>query len=390
MKLSMRLAFGAVLVLAGCPAPAPKPPPPDVTPPDVTPPPPPPKVTPSDAVTSVSTFREHHCLVRFAKTVECWGRNSYGQLGNGGKDDSSALVAVAGVADAKSVAVGRDFSCAVRDGGSVTCWGNNEDGQLGDGRGVEPGAKSAAPVEVGSVSGIKQLVAGEYHACALDGGGTVSCWGNGADGQLGRSVKRAVGTAATVGELGRIKQIASGASHVCALDGGGSVKCWGRNSEGQLGIGKSGSRSNATDVSGLGDVKQLAAGWTHTCALKSDGTVVCWGDNTSMQLGPKGGSEKRLQAAISVPGLEEITKIAAGGRHTCAEERSGKVVCWGDNAKGQLGSAAGVAQASPIEAGAGKKAIGFALGDSQSCALLPKGKLACWGAITEEIAPAGG
>ncbi len=390
IKLSIRIALGAAaLAVVGCPAPAPKPPPPEEKP---LPPPeekPVEKKSPPDAVVGVATFRDHHCLVRQAKTVECWGRNLYGQLGNGGKDDSAELVLVSGLADAKSVAVGRDFSCALRDGGGVTCWGNNEDGQLGDGKGVEPGAKSAALVEVTGVSGVKQLVLGEYHACALDGGGSVSCWGNGADGQLGRSVKRAAGTAGVVGELGRIKQISTGASHACALDAGGSVKCWGRNSEGQLGIGKSGSRSTPSDVAGLGDVRMLASGWTHTCALKTDGGVMCWGDNTAMQLGPNGGSDKRAQSPIDVPGLSDITKIAAGGRHTCAENSSGKVVCWGDNGKGQLGASAGAPHPEPVEAAAGKRALGFALGDAQSCAVLPKGKLACWGALGNVIAPAG-
>jgi alpha-tubulin suppressor-like RCC1 family protein len=392
IKPSMRLVLGAsaLLVLAGCPSPPPKPPPPEEKP---LPPPeekPVEKKTPPDAVVGAATFREHHCLLRQAKTVECWGRNLYGQLGNGGKDDSAELVSVTGLTDARVVVVGRDFSCALRETGGVTCWGNNEDGQLGDGKGVEPGAKSAALVEVTGVAGVKQLVAGEYHACVLDGGGSVQCWGNGADGQLGRSVKRATGTAGVVGDLGRVKQVSTGASHACALESSGSVKCWGRNSEGQLGIGKSGSRSNATAVVGLDDVKQLASGWTHSCALKNDGTVVCWGDNTSMQLGPKGGSERRAQAPIEVPGLSDIKRIAAGGRHTCVSDAAGKTSCWGDNTKGQLGAAAGAAQAAPVEAAAGKKALSFALGDAQSCAVLPKGKLACWGALTNEIAPSGG
>ena len=167
---------------------------------------------------------------------------------------------------------------------------------------------------------------GEYHACALDDGGRVSCWGNGANGQLGRSIKRA-GTAAVVDDVGRVKQIAAGASHTCAVESSGSVKCWGRNTEGQLGIGEMGGRSNAMKVAGLTDVKQLVSGWTHSCALKGDGTVSCWGDNTAMQLGPKGGSAKSALAPIEVPGLEEIVKIGAGGRHTCAADRNGKVVC---------------------------------------------------------------
>ena len=109
----------------------------------------------------------------------------------------------------------------------VSCWGNNEDGQLGDGTGVKPAARGLAPVEVTGLRDVQQISVGEYHACALDRAGSVSCWGNGADGQLGRSVERALASAVVVEDLPPVAQIASGASHVCALLRTGAVRCWG-------------------------------------------------------------------------------------------------------------------------------------------------------------------
>ena len=85
---------------------------------------------------------QHSCALRKAGDVLCWGKNTYGQLGNGGRTDSPRLSKVRGLTGVKQVEVGRDFSCALRTNGSVMCWGNNEDGQLGDGRGGSPGAMS--------------------------------------------------------------------------------------------------------------------------------------------------------------------------------------------------------------------------------------------------------
>ncbi|MEZ4450185.1 MAG: RCC1 domain-containing protein [Nannocystaceae bacterium] len=38
-------------------------------------------------------------------------------------------------------------------------------------------------------------------------------------------------------------------------------------------------------------------------------------------------------------GGPEIVEIVAGARHVCGRRGSGAVVCWGDNSRGQLGSA---------------------------------------------------
>lgn len=62
---------------------------------------------------------------------------------NQGKDvDLPAPVALPG--KAKAVTCGRDHSCALLDGGSVYCWGDGTDGQLGNGKKVA----SDAPVPV--------------------------------------------------------------------------------------------------------------------------------------------------------------------------------------------------------------------------------------------------
>jgi alpha-tubulin suppressor-like RCC1 family protein len=52
---------------------------------------------------------------------------------------------------------------------------------------------------------------------------------------------------------GRVISLALGPTHMCALLGDGSVKCWGQNDQGQLGDGRAGSdRPRPARVLGLG------------------------------------------------------------------------------------------------------------------------------------------
>ncbi len=333
-----------------------------------------------DPVVQVASRNTHTCAVHESGTVACWGRNTYGQLGDGTREAVSGAVKVVGLRDAMRVAVGRDFSCALRRSRTVVCWGNNEDGQLGDGRGARPGALSLKPVNVAGLRDVKQISLGEYHACALGNDGRVRCWGNSADGQVGSDRQRAFNAPLSIGGLDPVREVASGGSHVCALERSGGIKCWGRNTEGQLGDGKSGSRLRAVVVAGVADAKHLASGTNHSCAVREGGRVVCWGANDMRQLGPSAGVDRKRGTPVVVDGLASVVQLSGGGGHSCARLESGRVVCWGGNAAGQLGhrsSAQFRSQPTPVRGVA--DAVDIALGVAHSCAVRRTGEVACWG-----------
>jgi alpha-tubulin suppressor-like RCC1 family protein len=330
--------------------------------------------------TQVAAHADHTCVLRRTGDVLCWGKNTYGQLGNGHRNDMARAAPVAGLVDATSIAVGLDFSCAVRRHGSVVCWGNNEDGQLGDGRGGRPGVLSLRPAPVAGVENVQQLVTGRYHACALEGSGRVKCWGNGADGQMGSDAQRAFATPQSIARLGAVRQIASGASHVCALEQDGGVQCWGRNTEGQLGDGERGSKIRPVRVRGLTGAVAIAAGHNHVCATLAGATLACWGDNAKQQIGPQAGRESRQRTPVAVPGLRDVVQVDGGAAHTCARLQSGRVTCWGANDGGQLGhhaAAASRATATPVRGIS--DAVDLSLGARHSCAIRHRGDLLCWG-----------
>ncbi len=150
----------------------------------------------------------------------------------------------------------------------------------------------------------------------------------------------------------RAVALAAGRAHTCALLADGRVKCWGDNAKGQLGIGDTEARgdepgelADALPATALGPepVTALAAGDAFTCALRSSGIVVCWGDNAAGQLGVGStnviGDEAREMGArlVTVDLGAPVERVSAGETHACASLADGTVKCWGKNDAGELG-----------------------------------------------------
>src|SRR5258705_896428 len=75
--------------------------------------------------------------------------------------------------------------CAVRGDGSVLCRGGNDYGRFGAGAAAEGTYDLANTVPVEAPIRFSAVSVGWAHACALDGGGAVWCWGLNHAGQLG-------------------------------------------------------------------------------------------------------------------------------------------------------------------------------------------------------------
>ncbi|WP_413288347.1 RCC1 domain-containing protein [Bdellovibrio sp. HCB337] len=322
----------------------------------------------------------HTCALLDNSSAKCWGRNTSGQLGQGSTanlgdgagemGDSLPAINLGTGRTALQVTVGMYHSCALLDNFSVKCWGLNGNGQLGQGSATNLGDSggemaSLAAINLGTGRTALQVAAGGEFSCALLDNGTVKCWGQNTNGQLGQGSIVSLGDAG--GEMGdslpainlgtgrTAVQIVASDSYACALLDNSSVKCWGNNGNGQLG---QGSTAHLGDAGGeMGDslpainlgtgrkAVQISAGSTHACALLDNSSVKCWGRNFYGQLGQgstanlgDGGSEMGDSlAAINLGTGRTAVQIGAGRDHTCALLENSTVKCWGQNDYGQLG-----------------------------------------------------
>jgi alpha-tubulin suppressor-like RCC1 family protein len=376
-------------------------------------------------VQAISAGDFHACALVSGGSVMCWGLGANGRLGYGNTnnvgDGSSPnpnspdpSVASAGPVDlgagyaAQAITAGGAHTCVIRNDGRVVCWGYGFYGQLGydnassvgdggttfSGDPANQSAASVGPVNLGAGHTAAAISAGYEHTCAILNDGTVRCWGNGLNGQLGYGRTGNVGDGcgqppsntpsagppcpvapgeppktpdpgvASVGpvDLGGHTAVAvsAGRLHTCVIRNDGNVVCWGYGGDGRLGYGNSvsvGDGGSDPSVASAGPVDlgghtavAISAGDTHTCAILEDGTVRCWGYGANGQLGYGNtsnvgdgiGSDGSPDPSVASAGPVDLgghtaVAISAGATHTCAMLDDGSVRCWGQGAFGQLG-----------------------------------------------------
>ncbi|MGW7444674.1 RCC1 domain-containing protein [Kitasatospora sp. NPDC054795] len=283
------------------------------------------------------------------RTVQSWGVNGSGQLGDGTVFSHNTPGRVVDLADATDIAAGGAHSLALLADGTVRAWGQNNHGQLGNGT----GADSGVPVRVEGLHKVVAIAAGLHHSLALREDGTVWAWGYNSNGQLGDGTSTNRGLPARVVGLTGVSRIAAGASHNLVLVGapgaGAAVKAWGYNATGQLGDNTTINRYTpvATHGAWTGGVTRIAAGCNHSMAVvDTDHRLKAWGQNTAGQLGD--GTTVFRVTPVTVPGLSGVRLVAGGREHTVALSGTSTVHSWGSNGSGQLGDGTTADSSTPV------------------------------------------
>src|SRR6185436_18295803 len=105
-----------------------------------------------------------------------------------------------------------------------------------------------------------------------------------------------------------------------------------------------------------------------TCAMRMNGDVVCWGDNAAGQLGQPT-TQALSTTPVKVPGVVNVNALSAGGQHTCAlMALPGAVQCWGANESGQLGDGTNNPRPTPMPVMGLTDGTTIACGHAHTCA----------------------
>jgi alpha-tubulin suppressor-like RCC1 family protein len=356
------------------------------------------------------------CML-IAGAVECWGDNTYGQLGIGNASTTPVSVPtlVPGLesnVDQLSGGPASNSVCALQSG-KVYCWGDNSFDDLGYATTAmcngKPCSPSPQPVqfEGADLDNVTAIVGGANHTCATIAGQSSVCWGQDGIGQFGNGAISPTLSFPVAVSLPESAAVAGAGTNVtCYVLGGTQLGCSGYDfAFGSEAIALLGATATGLETCEYGysclpapeppqAVTQsafpdnLALGLSMLC-MRFGGEVDCWGDGQYGQLGNATTNGSATEETVFLPAAADFA--AAGAHHGCARLTTGELVCWGLNDAAQLGVKTGATCTSNascstyplIVPGLGRVAD-VAAGRYQTCAALDSG-VVCWGGDMSDL-----
>jgi alpha-tubulin suppressor-like RCC1 family protein len=255
----------------------------------------------NEKIIQLISGKNHLFAITSKNKLFVWGRNNYGQLGNGTTNDiktplnittSFSLQTGEGF---KMVATSERHSIVLTTKGRIFSFGNNSYGQLGD----DTTTNRLTPVEITSQiflvnkETIQSVSAALYTTTFLTSKGRVLSSGNSVgDGtQVNRKKPVEITSYFELLSNETISYITSGGAASMAISSSGKVYGWGTNSNGQLGNGttvKLVFPTNITarlELTGNEKVVSIQLGTLHTVIQTSHQRILAWGYNNFSQLG---------------------------------------------------------------------------------------------------------
>jgi len=288
-------------------------------------------------------------------TVWVFGRNEYGQMGDGSLNGSHYTPQqVPGLTNVVAIAAGWTNLVALKADGTVWGWGKNTWGQVGDGTFTD----RLSPVQVSGLTNIVSIETGSDgpHGTAIRADGTVWCWGWGGSGELaqGNSTNHNVPVQAKdpagTGLLANVKAVGT----YCGRDAqvitaDGQALIWGGNSRGSVGVDPTPAgawRQALPLLKRTGVSRSVGGGMDYSFSTTLAGVTSMVGQNIYGEFGdgpltpnPTYIFNQRLLTTITTP-----IAMAAGDGHTIARMPTWDLCVTGDNTNGELGLGHNVSQ----------------------------------------------
>ncbi len=322
-----------------------------------------------DPVVELSVGYLNVCVIanhEGAKRLGCWGKNDRYSLSAAAPLSAvvSSIVWISLPSPPKHVAQGRNFKLVTLEDGTVWGWGDNRYGQFGGATLDEIGQ----PQQVFPLAGVagptvRGVAASYLDSFILTSEGLFGV-GDNTSSQLMESAHLVEERHAFTklpdpvggGAVDRLFTSAGYGVGQCYVTANGRASCWGDNDHGQVGSAAFALVTSVVDATPVDlpsdrTVRTIAVGSGQTCAVTDDGAVHCWGENDRGESGSAVLGD--LYAPVRVTGLGPARQVVAGrAAFTCALTEDAKTFCWGDSSFGQLGAApaaGGGWSASPVE-----------------------------------------
>jgi alpha-tubulin suppressor-like RCC1 family protein len=341
------------------------------------------QITSLNNVKAVTSSYNHSGAIKTDGSLYTWGKNDYGNLGNGSITNNHIGIRVGTDTNWDKIFIGASLSTyAIKTDGSLWAWGDNLYGQLGVG-------------EFGYTSTPTQLFAAENtpKSKIFTGGnsnfeikvdGTLWAWGNNSSGQLGIGHKNNQSYPIQVGSSNDWKYVVTANStYTLALKNDGSLWGWGKNgTNGYLGIGNPSIEEylTPTRIGSSSDWEIISAGTDHNLAIKSNGSLWAWGNNLLGVLGD--GTSTVRTAPVQLGSDLDWEFISAGKFSSYAIKSNGKLYSWGANSYGQLGDGTSISKNVPTVVGTSSDWLNVDAGTGNVLAIKANGSLWGWGLNT--------
>jgi len=312
-----------------------------------------------NVVTVVSGGMHSVALTEEGK-VYTWGCNDEGALGRNANcmEDECVPGLVTQITEVVvSVCAGDSHTAVLTKEGHVYCWGwyRDNSGPLVDRDEAAPTEASKEPkwtavcVMNNDEDPVVKIDSGVDHSVAVTSQGVVWSWGCAEQGQLGRIAKfmcvrggrRGLDTILTPQIVrfdkrrcpGKVVAVFCGAYHTFVQTDKKEVFVFGLNNYGQCGTGSLEDSYVPTKLVWSKDTKivQLDGGLHHTILLDDAGHVYTFGRGHygRLGLGKQEEGEEDVMIPTQVEGIENISRVAAGGSVSFALDSTGKAWAWG-------------------------------------------------------------
>ena len=327
-------------------------------------------------------FEDYYVRADYFRSGNLWalGGNDSGQLGdNTTASKSSPIQTIAWGANWKQVAGGYRATATIKTDGTLWTWGNNSNGQSGD----NTTTNRSSPVQTVTFGTNWKQVSNGYNSrvvAAIKTDGTLWCWGINTNGMLGDNTTASKSSPIQTIAFGtNWKDASYGYQHCAAIKTDGTLWCWGNNSQGQLGDNTTTNRSSPVQTVTFGtNWKQVYSGYHQTAAIKTDGTLWTWGWSSGGFLGDNTAVSKSSPVQTVAYGTN-WKQVAVGQSFAMAIKTDGTLWTWGYNFYGQLGDNTAVSKSSPVQTitgGTNWKSV--ACGRANTAAIKTDGTLWCW------------